>query len=529
MRRVGESRDWLLPLVSGVVLPFAWPPFSVPVIPFVGLVPLLVWLSEARGPRELFRGGLAFALPYMGGNLWGMAMLARFTLAGVPGFLGILLVQLTTFFLFPVSLQAIRHAGVRAALPLAAPAAWVVSEHARTFGDLAFAWVTLGYAPSGWPSLIQHADLIGVWGISFWLVLVNALAAEAWLRRQRGLGVAVALAGLAVAVVVPLAYGQVRMRQVATQLTGAPTMQVAVVQPNVAQERKWTVDAAEEIFAQLNRQIAEAEASSPDLVVGPEASFPFAISESATRLPEAVASGVRPLLLGAVVGIGAGQPRSAGGLTYQVFSSHHNAAILAAADRRILGRHDKQVLVPVTEQIPYHEVLGFLLPAMRKQFGRFEPEAGLHVLDLPVAGGVARIGTVICYETMFPELVRRLRDLGAEVVINVTNDAWFGRTTFPYQHVGFSVLRAIENRVAVVRAANTGISCVIDPLGRMSGNTALFEKATLIARVPRTASRTPYARVGDVAVLLSYVVVVSLLAAAWVAHRRRRGVLGVKS
>jgi len=166
---------------------------------------------------------------------------------------------------------------------------------------------------------------------------------------------------------------------------------------------------------------------------------------------------------------------------------------------------------------------------MRKQFGRFEPEAGLHVLDLPVAGGVARIGTVICYETMFPELVRRLRDLGAEVVINVTNDAWFGRTTFPYQHVGFSVLRAIENRVAVVRAANTGISCVIDPLGRMSGNTALFEKATLIARVPRTASRTPYARVGDVAVLLSYVVVVSLLAAAWVAHRRRRGVLGVKS
>ena len=519
---MARARSWWPtvgpPFVSAVLLLLAYAPFSVPVLPFVGLVPLLVWLDRPRTARELAAGSAAFAVPYFSGSIYGMALLGSFTPAGIPGYLGILGLHFGTFCFFAVAMNVVRHLRP-VALPVAAPPLWLVSEHARAYGDLYFPWVTLGYAPAEWPLLFQHADLVGVYGISFWLVLVNALLAEAVVRRRSERRWASAVVAAALVVGAPIAYGAARWRPVQASIDAAPTLTVAVFQPAVEQGLKWDPEAASTVIARVNRMIGEAEAGSPDLVVGPEACLPIVVSESAARLPSAVASGSRPLLLGIVTGIGSLEERTSGGRTTRGYSKHYNSAALVGPDRSILSRHDKQVLVPVTEHIPYSAVFGFLLPAMQKQFGRFSPGRDLRLLEVSSTRGPARFGALICYEVLFPRLARKMRTMGAEFLVNITNDAWFGRTTFPYQHAAFSALRAVESRIAIVRAANTGISAIYDPLGRSAQRTPLFREATFQARVPLTRSLTFYDRAGDLVLYVAYAGAAVLLGLAWRRYR----------
>ncbi len=507
-------RNCILPFASGALLVFAYPPFSVPILPFVGLVPLFLWLGRKKSGREVHWGGWAFAIPYFVGNLYGFLLISRFTLAGLPGVLGILVLHWATFFIVPIVLNVLNFTtGIP--LPLAAPFVWVVSEHARTYGDLYFPWVTLGYSLSDWPILVQHADLVGVYGISAWLVFVNALIAEMLRGRRRSVGRALCAGLLAISVLAPVAYGLARWRQVERLAARAPRLTVAIAQPDVRQAMKWDPDSAAAVFAQVNRSIASAEASRPDLVVGPEACLPMVMGASEKRLPEEIGPGTVPLLIGVVTGIGEGESRQSGAHTITLYREHFNSAVLAAADRTVLGRHDKQVLVPVAEQIPYKGVFGFLLPFMRKQFGRFVKADHLNLLELPVGEREVPFGALICYESLFPRLVRRMSTMGAEFLVNITNDAWFGRTTFPYQHAGFCVLRAIENRRAIVRCANTGISAFYDPLGRSSKRTELFRGTTESGTIPLMTGLTVYDRLGDAAVFASYAMFAAFVFLAW--------------
>lgn len=514
MARKPPSCPWILPLLSGVLLPLGFPPVSIPFLPFVGVVPLLVWLARARPLRELVIGSSLFALAYFGGNLWGMLSLVRFTWAGLPGFAGILLLHGATFLFFPVALNFANRARP-VPLALAAPVFWLVSEHARSYGDLAFPWVTLGYSLSSWPWLLQHADLVGVYGISAWLLLVNALVAQAALAPGGRARLRPAASALLL-VLVPILYGVVRSRQVAREAEQAPKLRIAVLQPNVAQELKWTPEAASAIAARFARLVERAEELAPDLVVGPEASLPFVLPEESPRLPSVIPAGRSPLVLGIVTGIG---PPSRGARG-RLFDRHRNSAVLAAPDRTVLGRHDKQLLVPITEKIPYDELFGVFLPLMRRQFGRFVPGDVLSVLRVDTASGSAPVGVLICYESLFPSLARTLRSLGAELLVIVTNDAWFGRTSFPHQHAAFAALRAIENRIAIVRSANTGISLVFDPVGRVHERTRLFEEALFVASVPLMKGRTVYDRLGEFVLGIGYVGSAALLVRSWRAARR---------
>lgn len=509
----------LAPLVSGVLTLLAFPPISIAPLAFVGLVPLLLWLDRPHPARALLRGGLAFAIPYVAGCIYWFFVLGSVTPIAFVAAAIIVSMYVATFFIFPIVVNVLNHT-VRLPLPLVAPFVWVVSEHARGYSDLAFPVVTLGYALSDWPSLLQHADLVGVWGISAWVVFVNG-AIAAVVGAGRGRRERLAWAGaLLVAIALPVAYGSVRWRAVEREIAQAPTLRVAVIQPNIAQEEKWNVRTVEEIFRRLDGMIRAADATSPDLVVGPEASFPLVQPATAARLPVEISAGTSPLLLGSVVGLGEGKPRTAGTRTYFNYDLHHNAAVLAGPDRAILGRHDKVYLVPVAERIPYARVFGAFLPFMQKQFGRFLPGEELHTLSLPAPSGAVPFGALVCYESLFPDLSRRLTAQGARFLVNISNDAWFGDTTFPHQHAGFCALRAIENRRVVVRSANTGISAVYDPLGRVVGRTELFREATLTTSIPLLSSGTVYGAVRDSVLWLSYLVVAACLGAAW--RRRKR-------
>lgn len=513
------GRDLGLPLASGVATPLAFPPLSVAPLAFVGLVPLLLWLDRPLPARTIVRGGLAFAIPYVGGCIYWFFVLGSVTPIAFVAATVIVAMYIATFYIFPIVLNILHHT-VRWPIALVAPFAWVVSEHARGYSDLAFPVVTLGYALSDWPSLLQHADVVGVWGISAWVTFVNvAIASAIRARGDRSRCLRWVAAGV-LALAIPAAYGAWRWRTIEGEMAAAPSLRVAVIQPNIAQEKKWNVRTVDEIYRRLDGMIRAAEAESPDLVVGPEASFPVVQAESSTRLPEEISSGTRPLLLGSVVGLGQGKAKTAGSRTYFTYDLHYNAAVLAGADRAILGRHDKVYLVPVAERIPYAGVFGTLLPFMEKQFGRFRPGETLHTLSVPSPKGPVPFGALVCYESLFPDLSRRLTADGARFLVNVSNDAWFGDTTFPHQHAGFCALRAIENRRAVVRSANTGISVVYDPLGRAVTDTPLFREASFSTSIPLLESTTAYGTIRDSVLWLSYLVVLACLGAAW---RVRRG------
>jgi apolipoprotein N-acyltransferase len=297
---------------------------------------------------------------------------------------------------------------------------------------------------------------------------------------------------------------------------------VAVIQPNVDQAAKWDPATVSDTLDKVNRLIAEAERDDPSLVVGPEACLPLVQPGDAERLPESIAVGDAPLLLGVISGIGEGERRAVPGGTVTAWDLHYNSAFLAGPDRSVLGRHDKQYLVPVTEQVPYKRFFGFMLPLYRKHFGRFLPARTLGLMTVPDSDPPVVFGSLICYESLFPRLVSRMRRMGARFFVNITNDAWFGRSTFPFQHAGFCSMRAIENRASIVRSANTGISGFIDPLGRRDPGSGIFHEATLRADVPLSDGLTLYNRVGDLLLWISYAVVGAILLRAWTGYRRER-------
>lgn len=521
---LGQTLDrsaWLACGASAVLILFAYPPFSVPVLPFVGLVPLLRFFSRPRTARQVVVGALSFSVPFATGSLFWLFYVAEFTaVGGILSAVLTILVHIGAFFVFPVAINVVNHR-LRVPLALTAPVFWTLSEHVRAHGVLTFPWISLGYSLADTPLLAQHADLVGIFGLSFWLALVNALIVML-LSGAAPRVVALRATAIAIALALPIAYDVARWRQVEREVAAAPTLEIAVVQPNVPQRLKWDRSARDANVARLNELIVEAERNDPDLVVGPEACIPMVVSTDDDRLPAVIPEGRAPLLLGVVRGIAEPVEVEAGGRRVVRYAAHHNSAVLAGPDRRRLGAYDKIYLVPFSEQIPYRRVLGFVLPFMRGQFGRLVPPDGLELLTLPRDGGGIRFGVLICVESVYTELARAMAERDARLLVLITNDAWFGRSTMSAQHVGQAVVRAIECRRSVVVAANTGISAFVDPLGRTVRRSAMFEEAVLTADVPLMSGRSPYVRAGALVVYGCYAAGLVLLGAAWRADRARR-------
>jgi apolipoprotein N-acyltransferase len=382
---------------------------------------------------------------------------------------------------------------------LAAPFLWVAAEwlRGRLFGG--FPWGTLGYTQYQHLPVIQIAELGGVLAVSFVILAVNAALVGAvvlpWRRAVGGLVLAAALVGGS------LAFGAVRL----AGPEPPPGLTVAIMQPSIEQPLKWDpvhTESTLRIYGGLTRQAAMAR---PDLIVWPETASPTILRQD----PELLAALVHlagefdvPLLVGTIDADDATPP----GL--------RNTAFLVT-DRGIVGRYDKMHLVPFGEFVPLSGVIGFV-----KDWAEFIAELEPGTEAVVFGGPPAPFGVVICYEGIFPELVRRFVVGGARLVVNMTNDAWFGRTSGPLQHLGMYPFRAIEHRTAVVRAANTGVSAVIDPSGRITRSLGLFERGVLRAPVPLREVTTLYTRFGD---WLAYVALgVSAAALALAATGRGR-------
>jgi apolipoprotein N-acyltransferase len=392
----------------------------------------------------------------------------------------ILVLGLFTAILFGATSWVRDRAGV--SLLVVFPVFWTVLEW--TIGhlsDLRFPWLGLGTSLSAFPTLVQIADVIGARGVTLLLALANTALALAWHHRAEGRR-AVTLAGsVGVVVVLALSYGLARERAISTRTLG----RIALVQPNVGYEEKWETAVQDSIVRSLASLSSEAiESGKPELVIWPEAAVPdyFIRRPAWDRL---IANQARR----------AGTPLLVGGVDV-VFEAdddyeYFNAAFLfdSSGRRDTQPVYHKQYLVPIVERVPFLNPRWFKL----RWFGGF----GIGGPGPVYRVDIGTFGVLICYESAFEDLSRDYRRRGADFIVNITNDAWFGETSAPYQHAAHLVMRAIENRVGIARAANTGISEFVDALGRAHQKTKLGERTYVVGELSTSDVSTLYTRWGD--------------------------------
>jgi apolipoprotein N-acyltransferase len=503
-----------LSILSGIAFVFAFPPFSMGLLAWIALVPLFFAL-ETRGWKGGFSAGfLAGFFFNLGAVYWVVHSMANY--GGVPVAMSVLVMLILVLYMalywgvFGLLYTLTRGLSGIARLFLI-PAFWVGLEYGRAHLLTGFPWVLTGYTQAPNPALIQIADITGVWGVSFVLVAFNAAVAflaAGLLRKNRDERVPVLPIVVASAIVVSMAaYGIVRMKTVDAQMLKWPSMKVALAQGSIDQGVKWDGRYQQETINIYRKLTEEASSASARLVVWPETAIPYYYDAEEVRDGQ-----IGALARSASTYILTGSPS----YNYNPESkkvSYFNSAFLVDPRGQTIGRYDKYHLVPFGEYLPLRGILPF--EKLTAGIGDFTEGQG----PVPIAFEGASIGTLICFESIFPEIARGHIKNGATLLATITNDAWFGRTSAPYQHFQMSIFRAVENRSFLVRAANTGVSGVIDANGRVRKTTGLYERTAIVDDVGlRQGPLTFYTVYGDF-----FAWGCSIVSVAFVVLRKRRG------
>ncbi len=469
----------LLAALSGALLSLAFPSHPAHPLAFLyhpiwahcALVPLLLVLKD-RG----FKAG--FAAGWFCGLVWNLLSLywVAYTQGGglaVVGGTGLMAAYLGLFTGLCAGLFNMLAARWGAKALVLLPLLWTGQEYLLSLGELGFPWLLLGHSQAALPHFVQYATWTGVFGVSCWVVGLNALLYLVLVERR------VFLAGVALGYLLPWLHAQSALA------TADPSggLRIGLIQPNTTYADKWGPNGLERTFSALTTLSRQAAKRDPELLVWPETAVPCDPVRRAGcrgRVQALVDELDIPLLTGAP-------------------HANYNAAFFVQPGTVSLPSYAKMHLVPFGERTPYRDAIpllrgidwtrltGDLGPA---EFARGTEHAVFAHPRHPFA-------VLICFESIFPNLVRQHVAAGARVLVNITNDSWFGRSAGPYQHALINAMRAIENRTAIARSATTGISLFIDPFGRTFEATDLFTPAVAVATVPVGQSATFYTRHGD--------------------------------
>jgi apolipoprotein N-acyltransferase len=505
--------DYGLAALSGVLLALSFPKFGHPAFAWIALVPLLVAVVGWRGlhrsggtreavarPLRAFGLGLVSGVVYFAGTTyWTGAVLRQF--GGVPGFVAALAMLLLALYLalFP-ALTALIMARLadqawRRALFLA-PAVWVATEYLRGYLLGGFPWVPLGNSQVTVLPVAQLASVLGVYGLSMLVAFVNASLAFGVLAagRARMLGFGAA----ALAVVSVSAWGLVRIADGSLTREGTP-LRVGLVQGNIAQEDKWNPREARRIFTTYLAVSRDVVRRGAEFVIWPESSTPFMYEEDETG-----GAAIRDLAreLGVPILFGSDEvDRSRNPIQL------YNSAFIVTPTGETAAVYRKIHLVPFGEYVPFKNLLYFVSPLVER-LTDFAP--GTSMVMLPV--GTHQVNTAICYEVVYPSLIRQAVLAGSGLLTTITNDGWYGSSSAPYQHFEMAAMRAIEQGRYLARSANTGISGIVDPYGRVVARSNIFEQVGLVGEARVLTGRTVYSRIGDqvafVAIALTMVALV---------------------
>jgi apolipoprotein N-acyltransferase len=493
----------ILPLLSGILLALSFPRYGHPIVAWVALAPLIVSLFDARqgvGASRLSKGdvhptrptfrrsrafllGFVAGLGYFGGTVyWTGSVVTQF--GGLSWPVGVVVAALLVGYLslFPALFTLclawlVANYGRRAIL--LAPAVWVTSELARTYFWSGFPWLLLGYSQTTVLPIAQFASVVGVFGMSALVALVSTALAYVVVSRSRASIVTVGVTALVLMAVTIWGARRLEDNGIAGQGHSA---RVALIQGNIPQDQKWDDAHAGRILDTYLTMTREAAARGAQLVIWPESSTPFPFMDDKAggeRIRAVVRETGIELLLGSDQ------------VDHQT-KAYYNAAFLVRKDGTVAGVYQKMHLVPFGEFVPLQQLLFFVGPLV-EQAGAFSP--GRDMVMLPTSQGP--ISTAICYEIVFPRLIRESVLRGSQLLTTITNDAWYGDTSAPYQHFLQASMRAIEQGRYLARAANTGISGFVDPYGRVLQKSEIFQPAILVGDVRMLDVRTIYGRIGD--------------------------------
>ena len=506
-------------ILSGLLLTASFPKINLQWVAWGSLVPLL-WVLKDSQPGEAFRRGALFGMAHFASLLYWlvptMVTYGHLPLVLSIGILFLFASILSIVFIAP-ALYGIRlSARSPARLLFFFPLFWVGAEFLRSFLFTGFPWELLGYSQFQELHLIQLSDILGVYGVSSLIASANAalflgaiaLLGQTWHGRKVTPRWAIGgIAATAILVGAAWVYGDLRIAQIDRLAAHAPKLRVAVIQGNIEQSQKWDPAFQIATIEKYLRLSLSTRPQEPELVVWPESAAPFYFLAEVppTRM---VMQGVRAAITHFLIGAPSFDLRGKD-------ADYFNSAYLVGPDGEVLGKYDKAHLVPYGEYTPFKEYLPFLGKIV-EHVGDFKPGTKGQTLEMQGR----KLGIQICYEIIFPALARAMVQNGAGLLITITNDAWYGTTAGPYQHFSLAVLRAVENRRALARAANTGISGFIDPAGRVLDPTPLLKEAAVVRALPLLDATTVYARFGDF--FAASCLMGSIIITAWELLRRRK-------
>jgi apolipoprotein N-acyltransferase len=503
---------------SGCLLFLACADFDVWPLAWFAFLPLLVATHGVRPRRAFLYGWLCGLIANGGGFYWITNLLMRFGhMSWPPSFALFLLLALYQGLHFGLFLYLLRRVQRRAPhLPatLVAPVLMTALELLMPF---IFPWY-LAITQAWVLPVIQIADLTGPLGVTFLLMLANGMLYDlvtVWRERRaapegatpRPLPRRALIAGSA-ALVFALGYGALRIHQIDARWRAAPKVKIGVVQANIGIVQKGQARLAPDHLRIHQEETRKLVGQGAELVIWPESSYPYALEREATRDWPAL----HPYRVMKDLGV----PLIFGVITWSRDEKYpHNSALFMEPDGRITGRFDKNYLLVFGEYIPFYEQL----PAFKKWFPAASHFArGTEVTSFSFRDW--RIGPLICYEDIIPAFGRRLAPLKPNLLVNVTNDAWFGATSEPYEHLALSVFRSVEHRLALVRSVNTGVSAYVDAKGKVYNKSKSVDPVITpgvppVSLVDEVAmlqgSETVYAAVGDLFGYLDLALAVALV------------------
>lgn len=476
-------------ILSSALWVCAFPSIGLWPLAFVAIVPLLFVLDGASLKKAFWLTFFTTFFAYAGLVYWLVYTINFYGHIPLP-------IAVIVFILLLVVLAALR--GFFFATPYAwmqksasayvlVPPLWVGADYFQTLFFGGFPWEFFGYAPYKFLPIIQAADILGVWLLTFIFVLVNASIYELfranarWIRRTTGVALSI------LSIIALFIYGQIRLGQQTNLMSKSKGIKVAVVQGNIPQDVKWSKSFRKWALLRHENLSKAASAEGAKLIIWAETAIPI-FQDVAEPLYHSLSKVVAEIDRYVLTGL----PTKRFEGTEEI---HHNSAYLINPEGEPVDLYHKNHLVPFGEFIPFKSILKKIAGPLVRGTGDFVSGKNLKVLKHPELGNIA---VIICYEAIYPDLTRRLTRQNAVLLVNITNDAWFGKTSAPYQHLSMAAMRAVETRLYLARAANTGISAFVEPTGRIIKQTGLYELAYEVEDLKLINVETFYERVGDV-------------------------------
>lgn len=496
-------------IFSGFLLFLSFPDIDFYFLAWFALAPILISLYD-KDSRFAVKAGLLLGIFYFFGTTYWIYH-AIYVYGSMSFMLSIILVFLLSLYLslYTATFCLLYSIAIKKTnLPalLVAPCLWTSLEFIRSYALTGFPWSSLGYSQYKFLPLIQIADITGIYGISFLIVAFNGAIADIFIiklkKTERPLYSSLASLGgfvcLFLIFIFTFSYGFFRLYQ---DRNGS-NIKAAIIQGNIEQDKKWDISYQKSVLHAYKELTAQAVSSSPDIIIWPETALPFSFQND-LELTEDLISFQKELhsymLFGSI--LAKEVEENIGSKTKRL----SNSAVLLDRNGNVSYIYDKIHLVPFGEYVPLRKIL-FFIDKLVYGVGDYYP-GDTYIKAVTPFGSFA---TLICYEIIFPGMVRKFFMRDGDFIVTITNDAWFGNTHGPYQHFSMAVFRAIENRKPVMRAANSGISGFIDSNGNIVAKTKLFERTYLVREIKKDATRTLYTRYGDIFSYFCIVISVTL-------------------